>query len=90
MRRGDRSLLGILSFMVLISVAILLVIRWLAPILTISPTICTVLETLQNLLVLIVIGMLAYNFACSYGKGMKVIFWIAATIFLIGIVLLWI
>ena len=90
MRKGDKSFLGILSFVALITVAFLLLVRWLAPILTLSPTVCKILETLQNVMVLIVIGMLAYNFASSYNKWVKVLFWIASAIFLLGIVLLWI
>ena len=89
MRKGDKSFLGILSFIVLIVVAFLLLVRWLAPILTLNPIVCNILETVQNLMVLVVIGMLAYNFASSYNRWVKVLFWIASAIFLVGIVLSW-
>ena len=85
------NLLNLLSFVSLIIVAVLIVVNNLLPIIGIETKgpFFNVLRTIQEIFTVIVIGVSAYNFVAKKGKGLKITFWIAIAIFVVGIVLLW-
>ena len=80
-----------MSYIALVIIALLILMNNLLPLIdvTIGPKIKNVLETVQNLLVLIVLGVLSYKFTLSSAKWIKVLYWIALIIFIAGTVILW-
>lgn len=90
MKNSGKNILNTLSYIALIIVAFLLFARWLSPIISLGGAVTKVLETLQNILILIVIGISAFNFSNSSNrKWVKIVFWVAVAIFVVGTVLLW-
>ena len=89
--KKNKSILDTLTYVALIIVAILLFARWIAPIISLGPILTNLLESVQNILVLIVVGISAFNFASTNSKKwIKILFWIAVVIFIAGTILLWI
>ena len=93
MKKTEKNInvLNLLSFVSLIIVAVLIVVNNLLPIIGIETkgAFFNVLRTIQEIFTVIVIGVSAYNFVAKKGKGLKIAFWIAIAIFVVGIVLLW-
>lgn len=89
--KNNKNFLNFLAYTTLIIVAFLLIARWLAPIISLGYVLTNILESLQNVLVLIVVGISAFNYSNnSDKKWIKILFWIAVAIFIAGTVLLWI
>ncbi len=91
MKNSNKDLLNTLSYIALIIVAFLLVIRNLLPIvgINLSGPIFSILETVQNVFVLLVIGICAYNFISGKAKWINILFWIAIVVFIVATVLIW-
>ncbi len=92
MKKSNKNFLNVLSYVALILIALLLAITNLLPVIgvNISGPLVNALKTVQNVLILIIIGVSAYNYAFSQGaKWIKVLFWISIVIFVVGTVLLW-
>ena len=89
MKNNNKKLLDTLSYFALIIIAVLIVIT--SPLLKVTGIISTVLKTIEKLLILIVVGFYAYNFASiAKRKWVKIIYWISIAIFIVGMVFLWI
>lgn len=92
MKKSNKNFLNVLSYVALILIALLLAITNLLPVIgvNISGPLVNALKTVQNVLILIIIGVSAYNYAFRQGaKWIKVLFWISIVIFVVGTVLLW-
>ncbi|MBR2498200.1 MAG: hypothetical protein IKB67_00575 [Clostridia bacterium] len=89
--KGNKNILNVMSYIAFVIIALLILMNNLLPLIdvTIGPKIKNVLETVQNLLVLIVLGVLSYKFTLSSAKWIKVLYWIALIIFIAGTVILW-
>ena len=93
MKNSNKSIMNVLSYVAFLTVALLLAISKFLPLIGVSEikgTLINVLETIQNVLILIIIGVLASRFAFNQGaKWIKVLYWIALAIFILGTVLIW-
>ena len=85
------NLLNLMAFVALIIVAVLIVVNKFLPIVGIETkgAFFNVLETIQLLFTIIIIGISAYNFVANKGKGLKITYWVAVVFFIASIVLLW-
>ena len=91
MKSENKSIFYFFSFIVLIIAAILIAVNNLLPIIgvNVSGPLFSVLSTIKEIFILIVIGFSAYYFVVGKKKVWKIIYWIAIALFIVGIVLLW-
>ena len=80
----NKNFLSGLSYVALIIAGLLMLISGILPHigLEIDGTIIGVLNLIKNLLVLIVIGTIAYDFTAGKKKWVKIMYWIAVFVFL--------
>ena len=92
MKKTDKNILSILSYISLIIIAFLIIIQNFLPIIQIKITggFVRLLDTIKNILILIVVGCAGHNFTIGRKKSIKVVFWVAVAIFIVGTVLAWI
>ena len=89
MRKSNKGIISVLSFIALIIIALLMVVT--SPFVGMSGILTNILKTIENVLILIIIGFSAFAFANdSTRKWVKIIYWIAVVIFVAGTVFLWI
>ena len=90
--KNDKKLINTLAYGALVLIACMLLITRLLPVLgvTISGPIVNILATIQNVLVLIVIGYYAHCFASNNRKWIKVLYWISVIVYVVATVLVWI
>ena len=91
MKKSNQDLLNTLSYVALVIIALLLVVRNLLPIVgvNIDGPLFSILDTVQNIFILIVIGICAYNFASGKAKWVNILFWVAVVIFIVATILIW-
>ncbi len=89
---SNKSVLNLLSYAILMIVALLIVVNNFLPIVGIDTTgtFFVVLETIEKIFTLIVIGISAYRFTKNKHKAFKIIFWIAVALFALGVIFIWI
>lgn len=92
MNNSNKTLLNTLSFVALAIIALLILLCNILPLLgvTIGGPVINALETVKNILILIVIGICAYNFTVGKAKWIKILFWISVLIFVVGTVFIWV
>ena len=88
MKTSNNNLLNMLSYVAMIIFALLLLISNVLPAigLNIGGTLINALNTVQNILILIVVGVSAYNFIQGKAKWINVLYWIALVAFIVGTV----
>lgn len=91
MKNSNKDLLNTLSYVALVIIAFLLVIRTFLPVLgvNISGALVSILETVQNVFIILVVGICAYNFTIGKAKWVNILFWVAVIIFVVATVLIW-
>ena len=91
MKTNNKNILDLLSFFALVIVAILIVVNNLLPIVgvEIKGVVFSVLNTIKEVFILIVVGLSAYNFVADKTKGWKITYLVAMILFVAGIVLYW-
>ena len=89
--KGSKNALNAISYVALVIIALMLVISRFLPIIgiVISGPVISLLSTVQDVLILIVIGISAYNFAVSNKKWVKILFWVSIIVFIVATILLW-
>lgn len=89
MKTNNKNILNLLSFFALIIVAVLIVINNLLPAIgvNVSGRLFSILGTIKDIFILIVIGLSAYNFVAGKSKGWRITYWIAIVLFIVGVVL---
>lgn len=92
MKKSDKGIINALAYGALVLIACMLLITRLLPVLgvQISGPLVNILATIQNVLVLVVIGFYAYCFAENNRKWVKVLYWISVIVYVVATVLLWI
>ena len=92
MKKTDKGLINALAYVALVMIACVLLVTRLLPILgvQISGPLFNIIETVKNILVLIVIGFSAYYFASNNRKWIRILFWISVIVYAVATVLLWI
>ena len=87
----NKNIINLMSYLAFILIALLVLINNFLPIIgvTIDAKITNVLATVQNLLVLGVLGVLSYKFAVRSSKWVKIVYWIALVVFVTGTIILW-
>lgn len=92
MKNTNKNILSILSYIALIIVSLLIVVQNFLPIIHIKITggFVNLLDTIKNLLVLIVVGFAGYSFTVGRKKWVKILFWVSVAIYVVGTVLKWI
>ena len=92
MKKTNKGILNLLAYIALVVIGLLVVLQNFLPIIHINITggLVNLLETVKNVLVLIVIGCTAYNFTAGRKQWVKILFWVAVAIFVIGTILMWI
>ena len=92
MKNSNKNLLETLSYVALIIIALLVFVHRLLPVVGVSVNgpLFNVLDTIQNFLILLVVGILAHSFAySSSNKVVRILFWSAIIVFIVGTVLVW-
>ena len=91
MKGSNKGVLNVMAYVAFIVIALLILINNFLPIIgiTIAGQIKNVLVTIQNVLVLIVLGVMSYKFAMNNAKWIKIVYWIAFVIFVTGTIILW-
>lgn len=90
--RNDREkIVNFTAFFALAIIALLIVIKNFFPIvgIEIKGTFVNVLETLQNVFMLLTLGIAGYSFVSGKKKGWKTAYWIIIAIFVVATVLIW-
>lgn len=89
MKSENRSIFYFFSFIVLVIAAILIFVNKLLPVVGVNASgpLFTILDTIQNIFVLLVIGFFAYYFVSGKKKAWKIVYWISLALFIVGIVL---
>ena len=89
--KSDKNLLNCLSFFALVIVAVLIVVNNLLPLvgIEIKGMLFSILNTVKEVFILIVIGLSAYNFIAYKSKTWKIIYWVGVALFVAGVVLSW-
>ncbi len=92
MKNTNKNILSILSYIALIIVALLIVVQNFLPIIHIKITggFVNLLDTIKDVFVLIVIGFAGYSFTVGRKKWVKILFWVAVAVYIVGSVLRWI
>lgn len=92
MKGSNKNVLNLMAYIAFIVVALLIVVNNLFPIMgiIIGGTLWNVLETVKNVLILLVLGIMAFNFTSGQAKWVKIIYWVALVIFVVGTVILWV
>ena len=92
MKSTNKNILNTLSYVALVLLAVLLFVSKLLPVVgvTIEGTFINILDTAKNILVLVVIGISAYNFTINRARWITVLYWTAVLVFAVGTVLLWV
>jgi len=92
MKKTNKGILNLLSYIALVAIGLLIILQNFLPIIhvIISGGLVNLLETVKNILVLIVIGCTAYNFTSGRKQWVKILFWVAVAIFVVGTILMWI
>ena len=87
----NRGLVNFLSYIALLVIAVLMVTGNLLPMfgIEITGTFISVLNTIRNILILLVIGFAAFNYIPGKPKWIKLLFWISIAVFIVGTILIW-
>ena len=91
MGKSNKNILNLFCFIALIIIAILILINNLLPLVgvNVSGPFFSALNTIKEILILIVVGLYAYYFVAGKSKTWKIIYWIAIALFIVGIILIW-
>ena len=91
MKKTNKNVINLLAFSALIIVAVLVVVNNLLPIVgvNVSGPLFKLLATVEKIFTIIVIGLAAYNFVAGKTKTIKIIYWVAVALFIVGVVLVW-
>jgi hypothetical protein len=91
MKSTNKNKLNTLSYVALVLLAVLLFVSKLLPMVgvMIDGTFINILDTVKNILVLIVIGVSAYNFTINRAKWVTMLYWTAVLVFAVGTLLVW-
>ncbi|MDY6367743.1 MAG: hypothetical protein SPL13_04440 [Clostridia bacterium] len=86
------KIINMLAFFTIAIIAILIVIMYFFPVIGIEVkgAFLSVLQTLQNVLILIVVGLAGFEFVRNRKKGWKIAYWIFIAIFVVATVFIWI
>lgn len=92
MKGSNKNVLNLMAYIAFIVVALLIVVNNLFPLMgiTIGGTLWNVLETVKNVLILLVLGIMAFNFTSGQAKWVKILYWVALVIFIVGTIILWV
>ena len=84
--------LNLIAFIALIVIAVLQVFSLLSHwgVLSVEGFLPSFLETLKNVCLCLVVGVLAYRFVANKGKGVKITFWVCLAIIIVATILFWI
>lgn len=84
--KQSNSFFNIISFFALVILAILVLVNALN---IFSEQVKMVLETIKNVLILLIISVNAYKFVKGKAKGWKITYWISLLVFIAGTILIW-
>ncbi len=91
--KSNNGIFNLISYIILMIVAILIVLRPLLPLFVEGGSdglLVNILETIKEVLILVMIGIMSYNFIIGKGKTIVIFYWVAVAIFFGGIVLRWV
>ena len=89
--KPSKKTLNLFSLIALIIVAVLIVVNNLLPIIgiTISGILPIILNTVKDFLILLVVGISAYDYVAKKSQGWQITYWVSVIVFIVGIVLAW-
>lgn len=90
MKSGESKFFNLLSFIAIVIIGILALVNNLLPIIfdiRIEGTLFAILQTIQHVITLVVIGYFGYNFVANKTKTWKIIYWVAIILFVAAIVI---
>ena len=90
-QRNDQ-IINTLAYFAIALIAILIVIQYFFPVIgiKIEGAFLHVLQTLQNVFILIVLGLAGYNFVNGKKKGWVISYWVFVIIFVVATIFIWI
>lgn len=88
---SNNGALRVMAYIAFVVIALLILVNNLFPLMEIVITgpITNILETVKNVLILIILGIMAFKFTIGCAKWVKIIYWISLVIFITGTVILW-
>ncbi len=91
MKKTEKSIIKTLSYIALMIIALLLAVEGILPLVgvVIKGALLNILNTIRNVLILIVVGVNAHSFTDGRAKWVEVLFWIAIIIVIVATVLMW-
>ena len=89
MKSGESKFFNLLSFIAIVIIGILALVNNLLPIfgIKIEGMLFAILQTIQHVITLVVIGYFGYNFVANKTKTWKIIYWVAIILFVAAIVI---
>ncbi len=86
------NLLNLIAFVALVVVAVLQIFVLLnaTGLLNVSGFLPNLLDTIKNVCICIVIGVVSYNFVARKKKGYKITYWVCLLIIILTTILVWI
>lgn len=90
--QNNVNVLNLIAFIALIVIAVLQVFSLLSHwgVLSVEGFLPNFLETLKNVCLCLVVGILAYRFVANKSKGVKITFWVCLAIIIVATILFWI
>ena len=92
MKKSNKTIMDLIAYVALVVVAVLIILTGLdaVGVKIFGSTVLNLLDTIKNVSILIVVGFASFNYMKNGGKAIKIIYWVAVAIFIVGTVLLWI
>lgn len=92
MGNSKNQIIKTISYVSLIIIGLLVVIGSFLPLvgIVIKGALINILDTIKNVLVLIIVSVIAHGFISGKAKWVKVLYWVAIIVYITGIVLTWI
>lgn len=86
------NVLNLIAFIALIIFAVLQIFSVLSfwGVLTIGGALPKILDTVKNICVCIVIGILGYKFVAGKSKGLVITYWVCIAVIVVGTILIWV
>ncbi len=86
-----KNVLGLFSFVALAIIAVLIVVNNFLPLIgvTVDGILFIILNTVKDVLVLVVLGMCSYQFVKDKSKNINIAYWVFVGLFVLGTLLSW-
>ncbi len=91
MSNDNNNLIRMMAYFSLVILAVMVFITKLLPLvgINIQGGFFSLLSTIENVMTMLVLAVVGYEFVSGKKKIWKIIYWISLAVFLVGIILIW-